>query len=216
MPPAFLIDTANKRLARQDRARKVAPALRQDVDETYLQFCKSMEAALMPLPNRMLEANETWDTKIPISIRAGTPLELADLDVHCVFEGTRTRNDRSEGVITLNGVVKGRGLLKNNVGGKVTGKIAFDLTGGFIAEAQMRILSSYDLQDIDITTSLDVHLDHTPGNPHNIAAPTDFVATPSSNPAPSSRAKPSSRSPVNSPPRTPSIPIRCSSRKTPA
>jgi S1-C subfamily serine protease len=184
LPPAFLLDGSNQLQARRDRSLNpiMKPVLRQDLSETYAQFCKSMEAATMPMPNRMLEPTQTWQTQIPLIMSGGARAEIVDLALNCTYEGTRVRNERGEAVITMRGIVQGRGLNVNKIGGHVTGKVAFDLAGGFIAQAVFKISSDYDIQGIQVTDALDVHLDRAPGNPLKIAAPTDFKPGPDPNP----------------------------------
>ena len=182
MAPAFIIDSTNMLQRRSDRnLPNLQPFLRQEVIESYAQFCNSIEAVTVPMPNRALQPLETWQTKVPMILRGAGRVENADLALTCTFEGTRLRDKRSEGFISLTGIVQGRGLNSNKVGGHVTGKVAFDLTGGYIAQAIFKITSGYDVQGLQITDALDIHLDRSPGNPLNISPPTNFKPGPGLN-----------------------------------
>jgi hypothetical protein len=183
LAPAYLLDSSNKVQARSDRglSPKMQPAQRQSVIDTYAQFCTSMEAVTVPMPNRTLQPKETWQTQIPLILSGGARAEVVDLALTCTFEGTRMRDQRNEGFISLSGMVKGRGLNANRTGGNVTGKVAFDLAGGYIAQAVFKITSDQELQGADALRALDIHLDRSPGNPFNILAPTEFKAGPGLN-----------------------------------
>ena len=105
--------------------------------------------------------------------------EVIDLVVNCTFQGTRTRDSRTEGVITLSGAGQKRasktGAGGGNTGAEITGRIGFDVNAGFISFARVKI--SYDLgmgpDGSQAADSLDIDLDRQAGNPLNIPMPKD-------------------------------------------
>src|SRR5205823_12595214 len=110
-PPLFIIDSTNKIRLRSDRNLnpKLNPVLAAEIKQAYQELCNSVEAVTIPLPNRDIQAGENWMTEVPMMIRAGKNPVIVDLALACNLEGVRTRNQRSEAVITLTGNVKGRG-----------------------------------------------------------------------------------------------------------
>src|SRR5262249_48861701 len=134
--------------------------------------CNGYEAVNLIMPNRSLQAQETWPTMLPMLLKTGKKSEVVDLVLTCTYEGSRTRGDRQEAVISVRGRGEGRKNLQKLVDGNVAGKFAFDLTGGYIASARLAIISEVSLfGDLQVIGVFDVNLTRAPGNPLNIALP---------------------------------------------
>ena len=178
IPPRFIIDETNKIRTRTDRNLnpKMQPLLRDQVQNTYTQLCNSLEAVTLPMPNRQFQPKQQWSSEVPMMLRSGKIPEIVDLALACTFEGTRQRNQRSEGLIAVAGNVKGRGLNVKNIGGDIAGKIAFDLAGGFIAHAHLTISTEQDILGgaLQALYSFDITLDRQPGNVQNIPPPPEY------------------------------------------
>jgi S1-C subfamily serine protease len=182
IPPLFTVDATNKIRTRVDRNLnpKMDLLLRNQVEDTYTQLCNSLEAVTLPMPNRLFQPKEQWSSEVPMMLRAGKFPEVVDLALACTFEGIRQRNQRSEGLIAVAGNVKGRGLNAKNIGGDIAGKIAFDLTGGFIAQAQLTISTEQEILGgaLQALYAFDVTLDRQPGNVQNIPPPPEYKPGP--------------------------------------
>jgi hypothetical protein len=95
-----------------------------------------------------------------------------DLNCECTYEGTRTRNNRTEALFTVVGQVKGRSKGTERAKGDVTGKFGVDLEGGFVSLAQIKIFTEIEIGgDMRFSYSIDVDLDRQPGNPLKIQPP---------------------------------------------
>ena len=172
--PAFTVDNTNKLRERTDinLNPKLPFQLRAQVGEYYNQICNGYEAVNLIMPNRSLQAQETWPTMLPMLLKTGKKSEVVDLVLNCTYEGSRTRGDRQEAVISVRGRVQGRNNFQKLVDGNVAGKFAFDLAGGFIASARLAITSEVSLfGDLQVIGVFDVNLSRAPGNPLNIALP---------------------------------------------
>jgi predicted Zn finger-like uncharacterized protein len=182
IPPLFVVDATNKIRTRSDRGLnpKLQPLLLQQVQDTYTQLCNSLEAVTLPMPNRPFQPKQQWNSEVPMMLRAGKIPEVVDLALTCTFEGIRQRNQRSEGLIAIAGNVKGRGLNAKNIGGDITGKIAFDLTGGFISQAQLTIGTEQEILGgaLQALYAFDVSLDRQPGNVQKIPPPPEYKPGP--------------------------------------
>lgn len=182
IPPLFIIDATNKIRFRIDRSLnpKMQPLLREQVQDTYTQLCNSLEAVTLPMPNRQFQPKEQWNSEVPMMLRSGKNPEIVDLALICTFEGTRQRNQRGEGIIAVAGNVKGRGLNAKKIGGDIAGKIAFDLAGGFIAQAQLTISTEQEILggELQALYAFDITLDRQPGNVQKIPPPPEYKPGP--------------------------------------
>ncbi|MBI1830650.1 MAG: trypsin-like peptidase domain-containing protein, partial [Planctomycetes bacterium] len=176
IPPVFVVDGTNKLRARSDRSlgnTKMSPLLRAQVEANYAQLCNAIEAVNVPMPNRMLRPTDRWIVEVPMLLETGKKPEVADLVLNCIYEGVRARKQRSEAVITLAGNVRGRGASVNKIAGDVTGKIVFDLTGGFITAAKLNISTERSTPggEMQILYGFDIELTRLPGNIAKIMLP---------------------------------------------
>jgi len=180
IPPVFIVDGTNKLRVRSDKNLNPSmPAVqRAETQACYWQLCNALESVTMPMPNRMLQPMDTWQTEIPMLLRTGQKPEVVDLSLTCTFEGTRTKNQRSEAFISVAGRVKGRGKSEIFVDGDVHGKLAFDLVGGFISAANFKISSEEDGGGLTFIDSFDIDLTRTQGNPLNIQLPPETKTDP--------------------------------------
>jgi len=180
IPPTFVIMPNNRLQARADRNlnNSMPISLRLQVQESYASLCNALEAVTIPMPNRMVQPMETFDVKLPMLLRTGKNPEVVDLDLIATLEGTRLRDQRNEGLVSLRGKVKGRGLSSSRIAGDVTGKVAFDLTAGFISQAILRISSEFESGEIQVVDAFDIDLTRVPGNPSGIAQPQEPKKTP--------------------------------------
>lgn len=179
IPPQFVVDATNKFRSRVDRSlgnTKMSPLLREAVEDNYAQLCNAIEAVNVPMPNRMMRPTDFWMTEVPMMIQTGKPPVVVDLVMKCTFEGVRSRNQRNEGVCTVTGTLRGRDAHADKISGDITGKIVFDLAGGFISVAQLKISSERSIPgggEIQIVQGFDIELTRQPGNLAKIVMPVE-------------------------------------------
>jgi|GEM_PF-1589230 len=173
IPPAFTVDNTNKLRGRTDinLNPKLNFQIRAQVGDYYNQICNAYEAVNLIMPNRTLQAQEAWPTMLPMLLKTGKKSEVVDLVLTCTYEGTRSRDNRPEALVSVVGRVQGRNNMKKLVDGNVAGKFAFDLTG-YIAKADLAITTEASLfGDLQVISVFDIKLVRMPGNPLNIALP---------------------------------------------
>src|SRR5207247_1378559 len=119
---------------------KISLLVRSQVEGFYNQICNSYEAVNLIMPNRIVQAQESWPTMIPMLLKTGKKSEVVDLVLTCTYEGSRSGKNHKEAVITVNGRVQGRNNSKKMVDGKVAGTFVFDVQG-FIATGRLTIKS---------------------------------------------------------------------------
>src|SRR5260370_39906268 len=66
------------------------------------------EAALAPLPNRVVQPAETWQTSVPVVMRDKQKTAEVQLVLTNTYEGIRIKGKRSEALITLTGKLQAR------------------------------------------------------------------------------------------------------------
>ncbi len=177
IPPNFSIFPNNKlkpQLNRDVAATIPLPA-RSGVERHYSAIFSSLEAAMIPLPTRVVQPLETFAAQVPYMLRAGKNPQFADIELVCKLEGTRTRNARVEAVVSMTGKMKGRDLSTRDSIGEVTGQFAFDLTGGYLSQVHLNLASDMEANTGMVGSVLNISIDvsRIPGNPLNIELQTD-------------------------------------------
>jgi predicted Zn finger-like uncharacterized protein len=180
LPPVFVLYPNNRVQARADRNLNSALPVttRLQIQDSYWSLCNAIEAATIALPNRVVQPLETFNIQIPMMLRAGKNPEVVDLDLVGTLEGTRKRDQRDEGVVSLRGKVNGRGPSSGKIAGEVTGKFAFDLTGGFVSQVMLRIGSEFETSEIQVADAFEIDLTRVAGNPSSIPQPSEPKSTP--------------------------------------
>ncbi len=101
--------------------RNLKASYKEAVIDLYQSLCNTYEGSALPVPNRTVTPQETWQTKMPLYFHRNGKFTIYDIFLACTFEGVLTTGDRSEAVISLKGRVKGRKELANVEMGKVSG-----------------------------------------------------------------------------------------------
>jgi hypothetical protein len=189
LAPAFIVlpTAAMKSRISRNLNPKLPIQLRLDFLGCFEQFCSSMEAAMVPIPDRELAPLAKYRTNVALLIGGGPKVgdgggkkgdstviaKTVDLDLLCTYEGARKRNGREEALMTFVGQVKPRSKGTERAKGDVTGKYAVDVDGGFVSMVQIKVSTEIESPDGDfrMTTSLAVDVDRRPGNPLKIPPP---------------------------------------------
>jgi hypothetical protein len=176
IPTSYTLDATSKVRKRDYRqpGPDVPVALREQVLSQQFGIGMAYEAALAPLPNRVVQPAETWQTSVPVIMRDKQKTAEVQLALTNTYEGILAKGNRSEAIITLTGKLQARDQNFKRFEGEVTGKIGFDVAGGFISSAEVQ-LTSPDGSDKDFTYSLDIDLKRSAGNPLKIQLPPDPI-----------------------------------------
>jgi S1-C subfamily serine protease len=110
-------------------------ALQHSASSFHDKIADLYELVALPLPNRQLKPNETWQVQRPISVLTEGWGERGRLALTFTFEGTRQRAGREEAVIHITGEVSGPA--GQNLRGKATGQAVFDLASGQLIHAKI-------------------------------------------------------------------------------
>src|SRR6185312_2699093 len=152
MPPVFLIDQTNATAGYVAVSLNPNNPLRELVDEYNGMVHNPFEATAFQMPNRLVQPMENFASKSTMMMRDSgvkkpgdrRPATIVDLMLNCTYEGVRVRAGRDEAVITVTGNMQGRNEMIGKVQGNITGKIGFDLAGGFVSSAKIKIAADHD------------------------------------------------------------------------
>jgi tetratricopeptide (TPR) repeat protein len=143
--------------------------LREDFSELVHQIANYYELTCIAVPNRRVEAQESWDVRVPLILTYQNNKEIVDMLLSCTYEGSRLHEGQEFAVISLSGVVKARkpGL---STTGTVTGKVHFSIVDGYLSLAKIKVESLGGNDALTIAHSLEVSLARVPGNTNGIVA----------------------------------------------
>lgn len=171
--PNFYMDGAGSMKERGDPnvMNSLPSEYQEDVRELYNMSANAFESATLPLPNKLVSPNETWQSKHSM-IYIGRSLRLfMDFHLNYKYMGKRSHEGRNEALVTFEGVAKTQNsrTKKINDAGPTNGKAIFDLDKGYWSHVELTILmsSGSDLDD-DVSAELEMTLDRQPGNLRNI------------------------------------------------
>ena len=187
MPPTFVIDDTNATAG----YRKVGMGAKhpkiylKDLVELFNGMVNNpFEATQFKMPNRIVEPQEVFPSQSTMMMRIGggaapkgkgpQPATIYDLKMSCTFEGVRVRNGREEAVLTVAGTLETRKKVANKTLGDITGKIGFDIAGGFVSSAKIKIYAESEetipgLGTLRDSISQDISLDRAAGNLTKVA-----------------------------------------------
>ena len=145
---------------------KMAANVRLEMEDLINSVCNGVESTFVPVPPSETKPGGNWIASVPMMFMAQGKSEVADLKVTCSYEGTRTLGDNSMAFVRAVGdLVPRKAKDSNFLRGKVDGRIHYDLAGGYIAEAKMRLTSEIATVSGNIATLVvETDLKRTPGN----------------------------------------------------
>ena len=95
-----------------------SPLVRGLLRSLNTQVVEALENVAVPLPNRELQAGDTWTADTYYTVLITRPPQNALFRMTCKYVGSRVRNGRREAVIEMTGrVVRGQGNNSNSPGG---------------------------------------------------------------------------------------------------
>jgi S1-C subfamily serine protease len=147
-PAAFIISPTHVCVtATKQHFRTLRSPHRDAVVEVYQTLTNTYEGTIVPVPNRAVQPQETWPTRMPMYVFRNGKLTVQDIFLDCTFEGVATEKGRSEACISLKGRVKGRGPLNNVELGKVSGHAHVDIDAGYVTRVKLTTITELENED---------------------------------------------------------------------
>jgi S1-C subfamily serine protease len=141
MPPIFVVDNTNSTHSYIKVSLNPKHPLVEIVDELNGMVHNPYEAATIQMPNKVVQPLETFPAKSTMLLRTDGKSIIVDLMMTCTYEGKRRRDGRDEAIITVVGQLQGRKELVGRIEGNITGKVGFDLVGGFLSLVQLKTVA---------------------------------------------------------------------------
>jgi S1-C subfamily serine protease len=202
MPPVFWVDHTNTTTGYVGVSLNEGNPLRELVDEFNGMMHNPFEATTFRMPNRVVQPMENFPSKSSMMMRSGgvkkpgdkRQATIVDLMFNCTFEGVRVKGGREEAVITVVGNMQGRLQMAGKVQGQITGKIGFDIAGGFVSFAKLKIIADRD-EDIPgiglLQQSMlqNIEVERLPGNMRGLALAPEKGPGPGPDPIPTGPGK---------------------------
>jgi hypothetical protein len=141
---------------------RVPPRDRADVLDLHDQISQSLEAVAVPLPNRTLQARESWTEIRPLPLEVGDKADAAVLEMTYTYEGTRTRNGRQESAIRVSGTLKGAKGQELRFGGRADGRAVYDVALGRVTISSLNVtfdMNSTGPRGLRAVGTLEVRMD---------------------------------------------------------
>jgi hypothetical protein len=133
------VSSARPELARVPRASREALS---DISDQVLQ---SLEALCVPLPEKKVEALETWKAQRNFMIGSGIIAVPAQADLVYQYLGVQPRGGRDVALIAIAGKVKGRRGDGLNAGGTVNGTAYVSAESGEVVQANATVRADVDV-----------------------------------------------------------------------
>lgn len=161
----FEIDPTGQVLLRTFVAlRSWSPFLAMESFDMGTDLGMTYQALSLRMPNRRVSAGEAWDTIITVVGRSRK--ESVEICLNCVYEGSRTRQGRTEALIKLSGEVKPLQISKKPafrpIRDVASGVAAFDVGAGMLVQFQLKLETEFDYEGIALARTIDLVLRRGP------------------------------------------------------
>jgi LSD1 subclass zinc finger protein len=147
------------------------PGLRNGFEELVGHLTSTYEMTCITVPNKLVQPQESWAARVPVTLYAMGLKENVDLVLTCTFEGTRMLDGKNQGVIRLSGNLHTKQQNANSSGGKVTGRLHFGIQEGCLTRAEVTVEADGTPEPV---MQMHVTLARTAGNNQGITP----IATP--------------------------------------
>ncbi len=173
--PIFVVDATNRIRKRLDVGADVK--LQTNKLDDFLNYfgliCFGMQTTNFALPNKEVQARDTWQSRTPYSPRRNGVAYKNDREIiaTCTFEGWRKRVDKTEAMVSFTGQVKSLGKQKKDEGGDgtITGQFTFDPDLGYITWVNLAMSPELPEEVVgNLAVSISVELTRAEGNSKNL------------------------------------------------
>ena len=177
---------------------KLAPSVRIEMEDLINSICNGLESTFVPVAPGEMKPGGTWPARVPMMFVTQGKAEVADLQLTCSYEGTRTVDNATMAFVRATGMIVPRKAKDSSfLRGKVDGRIHYDLASGYIGQAKMRLTSDIALLTGSVATLIiETDLKRTPGNTFNIVVPARAEPTPKATPTPPTPTAKTPKSPA--------------------
>jgi hypothetical protein len=143
--------------------------VREDFAELVHQIANGYEMTCLPVPNREVKTQETWQARLPLILSYQEKKLIVDMFLTCTYEGKRGKGFSQDAVISASGYLKER-KPGQSTAGIVTGKVHFQLVDGYLSLANLKVESEGEYDEIAVAHSLELSLTRSNGNAAGITA----------------------------------------------
>jgi hypothetical protein len=126
-------------------APRLLPALRKQVLDLHEIILATLDLVAIPLPNRKVEAGQSWTTLRPVPVVIGENSDAALMEMTCTYLGTRTHESKQVAVIGISGRLKGVAAQAQRYGGRADGLALVDAATGQIVHSTLTV--HYDMDE---------------------------------------------------------------------
>jgi hypothetical protein len=177
----LVVDGQGNIKSNQVNTKRVPAFARADLLDLHGQISDSLEAVFLPLPNRTVQPGEKWSSVRKLPIQIGSGVERAVLSLTMRYEGTLLLNGRKAALLDLSGYVKGGEGRERRIGGRASGRAAFDLERGQFSITNLTVLVEMDIaidgERVKATGTLDTRLSRSFTPPVDLAAAREILNT---------------------------------------
>ncbi len=142
-----------------------------EAEDMASMFNTTYQLSSMSVPNRQVQPLEVWDAKIAILVGTGKKKTTLDLVLKYTFEGIRSVNGKTEGLVTIAGEVEKRNAGRDDSRrpkSRVVGQGSFDVAAGFFTKLKVAIRNDIDVEGMAISQVLEANLTRVAGNIYKI------------------------------------------------
>jgi hypothetical protein len=130
--------------AAQADLAQVPKDTREALSDLSDQVLESLELMSIPLPDRKVEAKETWKAHREFQIGPGFIAVEAKGDLVYTYRGVQVRSGKEVVLVGIEGEIRGKRGNGLNVGGKVTGGAVIDPATGVVIHADANVKADVD------------------------------------------------------------------------
>ncbi|HWY88468.1 MAG TPA: serine protease, partial [Gemmataceae bacterium] len=148
--------------------------LKEEANDMAAFFLTSYQFISLPLPNRDVQALQTWDSKMRLMLGREKKKEVLDVVLACTYEGSREVSGKNEALVSLMGQIK---VLQTELPlirkptDRVSGYAVVDVAGGFVSELHISLNDERELGGVFFTRTFEANVSRVPGNIYSIIMP---------------------------------------------
>ena len=143
---SYRVDRAGNLFHSRPTLTRIHPSAREEVNDTYEQIQHALTAMSVPMPNRMVNVNESWRAQRTLPIDTPGRFEKGAMEMTFTYLGCRKRDGRDEALVSLNGQIRRLPGRSSVLGGKASGTALIDLATGQVRLAQAAVVVDMKVQ----------------------------------------------------------------------